>query len=302
MNDSTAGESAEVEETEVTEEVQHEEATESAEVETESEDGEGEEEEGPGEWEFDFGGNALRVPKDKIPAELAEQVQTFGKGLWSDYTRKSQGIAEQAKSLQAREAAIQQMNSLQGEALNTYSTGLALRQEIEQLSQVNVNELWQSDPDRARQISDTINKKQAQFNDIVNRVSQYETQLNQTQAYETARRAEEGKRAIESRIKGFSKQAADVVEYVTKTYGIPKHEAETWPLNPAAAEMAYKAWQYDQLQAKTKKAASPKVEKVPVKPNKPFKSNSGAGRKDPDKMSVDEWVRWRRNQLEKKGG
>lgn len=307
MNESTVDETVEVEETENTEtaedtveqdQVTDEQADSDAGYDEGSEEGDDEGE--ADEYEFDFGGNALRVPKKGITPELAEEVQKFGKGLWSDYTRKSQHIAESAKSLQVREQNVQKLQQLQGDALDTYSRGLGLRQELDQLSKVDINSLWQSDPDQARKVSDAISQKTAEFNDVVSRVSQYEQAISHTQAAETARRAEEGKRFIEQRVKGFTKQAGEVIDYVTSNYGIPKSEAETWPLNPAAAEMAYKAMMYDKLQAKTKKKTSPRVEKVEVKPNKPFRSNSGKANKNPDKMSADEWLKWRNSQLAKK--
>lgn len=287
-------------ETEGTTEGDYAEADES-EVDGEEQD-ETEEDEEPEKYEFTFGNDSFQVSKTDIPRELAEQVQNFSKGVWSDYTRKSQTIAEAAKSLQAREQAVQQMTGLQGEALDTYSKGLSLRQEIEELSKIDVSSLWQTDPDQARRVSDAISAKREAFNETVNKVSQYENAIAHAQSQEVARRADEGKRIIEKRVKGFTEKAGKVIDYVVKEYGIPKSEAESWPLNPPAAEMAYKAMLYDQLKTKTNKKASPKVERLDVKPTKSFKSKSGTAKKDPDKMSVKEWTAWRQAQIRKKSG
>lgn len=305
MSDETTVAESEVEETIEPSNEQDTEDNETADSASEDDAGDDETEEdgeADDEYEFDFGGNPFRVSKKGITPELAEKVQGFVKGVWSNYTTRSEGVANATRELQAREQTVQKMTQLQGEALDAYSRGLALRQEIEQLSRANDPALWQTDPDRARMISDQISAKTSQFNSMVALVSRAEQAMDQTQAVETARRSEEGKRFIETRVKGFSGKVGEVIDYVNSAYGIPKHEAETWPMNPAAAEMAYKAMMWDKLQKETKKKTSPKVEKVEVKPNRPFKSKSGGANKDPDKMSPDEWLRWRNNQLAKKGG
>lgn len=280
------------------------EVEEGAETEAEGQDGEGDEDgeqqETAEEIEFDFGGNKLKVPKGSIPEEVAEQLDKFTKGTWSDYTRKSQEIAETKKSLEARAGAVEKLVNLNGEALQTYSRGLQLRGELEQLQSIDLNALWQSDPDRARRVSDTLAQKQAEFQSIVSKVAQTEQQLTQTQQAEMARLADEGKQYMERRIKGWSEKVPDVIDYVVKNYGMTKEEAETWPLNPKTAEMAWKAMQFDRMQAQAKPKPAPKA--APAAPVKPMKAKGAAtAQKDPDKMSVEEWVKWRESQVRKRG-
>lgn len=286
-----ADDSAETQETEVNEELE-------SEV-TEGQDGDGEEGEAE-EIEFDFGGNKLRVPKNQLPEELAGKVQEFAKNIWGDYTRKSQENAESKKSLEARERAIEKLTSLNGEALQTYSRGLAVREELAQLAQIDLNKLWQSNPDDARRVSDRISQKQAEFNSIVQQVNQKEQELSTAQQAETARRAEEGKQLVERRIKGFSEK--DLTEYAVKS-GIPQEDAGKWALNPVVTEAFWKAMLYDRMQANAKKPA-PKVQAEPVKPMK-AKGAATSGSldlvKDADKLSADEWARRRNEQVRKRG-
>lgn len=232
----------------------------------------GEEQEIVEEVEFDFGGNKLKVPKGAIPEEIAAELDKFTKGTWSDYTKRSQAIAERAKSIEAREAAAEKIVSLNGEALQTYSRGLQIRQELEQLSQIDMNVLWQSNPDQARHVSDLRAQKQAEFNSIVQKVSHHETELTKAQQAELARRSEEGRQVAERMIKGFNEKAPEVMDYVVKEYGLSPEEAATWPLNPKTAVMAYKAMQYDRMQAKAgKPQKAPQAQPVP-----PMKA-TGAG-------------------------
>jgi len=252
---------AEIEDTE--ESVQEDES----EAETDEDE---EQEEVVEEYEFNFGGSKLAVPKNASVEEVAESLQTYANSIEAAHTKRSQAVAETSKSLEAREAAIQKLEGLSGDALEAYSKGVAIRQELSELGSVNLTELWQVDPDRARRVSDTISQKQAEFNSVVNLVSQKEQELSKARSEEMNRRLSEGKQQVVKQVKDFEAKVPEVVEYVTKTYGIPKEEAEQWPINPSGAIMAYKAMLYDNMQSKLKKTAKSKP--VPVNPSKPIKA------------------------------
>jgi len=266
-----------------------EDASEAPAEETEGAEEEGEEEP-PEMVEFNFGGDKLEVEKGSLTPEVAERLQKFSDGIWKDYTTKSQTNAETAKQLEAREAAISNMANLNGEALQTYSQGLHVRQEIEQLSQVDMTALWQSDPDQARQLSDQLASKQAEFNAIVAKVGQYENNLQEAQQSEIARRAEEGKAILDRRIKGFSaEKAPDVVRYAVEQ-GMTQEDANQWALNPRVTEMAYKAMMFDRMQAKAK---TPNPKPKLVAPVKPMKAVGGGNQTNtPDKMSDDQFAKY----------
>lgn len=296
MEDSTAAESGvepeivdapaadEAEEIE-TPETDGEEAPEGENADEEGDDKEDEAE----EIEFDFGGNKFKVKKGDIPENLAGELDKFAKGIWSDYTRKSQDAAERTKSIEARERAVEKLSSLNGDALQAFSRGLRVREEIEELSKIDLQSLWQSDPDLARRVSDEMSRKKSEFSTIVNQVQKAESELTVAQQQEVARRMDEGKQIIERRIKGFSQRVPEVIDYVTKTYGMTKEEAETWPLNPNTAEMAYKAMMYDRMQASSK--AKPAHKAAPAQPTTPVKGKGGTASKDPAAMSVSELAR-----------
>jgi hypothetical protein len=268
-------------------------------------DEETEDEEPAAPIEVDFGGNKVTFDNTEITPEAAEKVQEFAKNIWADYTRKSQDVAEKTKSIEAREGAVDKMLSLNNETLDMYSRGLHLRSEIEQLSQIDLNAMWQSDPDRARRVSDTISQKQAEFQQTVNQVSQKEAQLSQAQQAEMARRKQEGEAAIERQVKGFkTEKLPAVIDYAVKTLGMdPKAAESDWALNPAMTVAVHKAMLYDQMQATAKSSAKPKpAQAQPLKAPKP----KGQTRqkldlvKDADKMSADEWTRRRNAELAKK--
>jgi len=255
-----------------------------AEADPETDEAEGDEEAEETEVElieFNFGGNKLEVPKGALPEELEAKVQEFANNTWSDYTKGKQAIADEAKTIAADREAVAKLTTLNGEALQTYSHGLTLRQEIEQLSRVDLNAEWQSNPDRARQISDTLATKQAEFQHIIGLVGQQETALDAAQQEDTVRRAEEGKQMLDRRIKGFSTEIApQVVKYVVETFGMAQEQADQWAGNPTMTQMAYESMMYRRMQAAPKKA---KVTPAQAKPLKPMKaSGNGTGPKKAD--------------------
>lgn len=245
--------------------------------------------------EFDFGGNKLEIPKGSVPTELSEKIDKFSKDLWSDYTRKSQQNAEITKSLQTRAQALETLQGLNNEALDAFTQGKSIKAELEQLDAINMQALWQSDPDRARQLTDLKAQKSAQLQDIIVKVDRYEAQLAQARQQETARLADEGRQILERKFKGFSTEIAPkLVDYVVKNYGMPKEQAEQWAINPTMTEMALKAMKFDEMQRSTTKTKSTAPKAAPVKAA--AKGGKGTVVRDPAKMNMEQYAAWRKQQ------
>jgi len=276
-----------------------------------SEEGEKDaEEQGPELLQFEFGGNKMTVEKDQIPQELAEKVQSFGKDIWSDYTKKSSAIADQRKSLETAQAAVDKISTLQGEELDKYTEGIGIRlqgervqAELAEYAKVDFNALYDENPDTWRKHTDAradlrakLQTLSGEYDTVTRETAQKNQDFQKAQADETARRSKEGEVQIEKQIKGFTAKADKVVDYVVKTYGTPKAVAETWRLNPAAAVMAYKAMMLDEMQANLKKKPAPRQ----VVPVKPMKGKGGTATKDLAKVQdPEEYRRLRIKELRK---
>ena len=296
-----AEETEEVEETPDLETQETDESEDIQEDETEEEGEEDEEQEVEEEYEFNFGGNKLAIAKNAPVEEVAENLQAYANSIEAAHTKRSQAIAETNKSLEAREAAIQKLEGLHGEMLDKYSQGLAVKRELEQLSAVNVNEMWQTDPDRARQVSDTISQKQAQLNQIIGEVDAADRQLGTARQEEILRRVEHGKAEIEKYIPNFEASHVQAVkDYVIKNHNVAKEDADQWALNPSGAIMAYKAMKFDEMQTKVKKTVK-KVKPVSGKPMKPIKAKGKTQAKSLSEITdpVEYEKRWRQIQSRK---
>jgi hypothetical protein len=270
----------------------------------ETEEGEGEEAE-PEEIELDYGGNKVKFPANATAKEIADSVREFAESLNKGAQEKYRTQADAMKALEAEKTAVQKIRSLEGEALQTYSRGETVKQELAQLRQIDINALWQSNPDQARRVSDAISAKQAEFNTIVQRVSQLEGQANHAERELIARRTNEGEAAIEKAIPGFKeKHLPELKDYALKA-GIPQGELSNWALNPVFTQAMWKAMQFDKAQANAAKAV--KTKPAPAQPIKAETKSTTARPaldlvKDADKMSVEEWARRRNAQIAKANG
>lgn len=249
---------------------------------------------------FDFGGNKKEWKKGTLIDDVAPELDAFTKGLWGDYTKKSQSIAEERKALEAEKAVVQRMQGLNDELLTDFATGKALKAELAELEGIDLNALWQINPDQARQVSDAINFKRTQFQKTVQDLSAKEHALKETQAHamaETrARQIEQGRQYIAKSIPSFDEKA--IIDYAVKN-GVSEADAKDWPLNPYATIVTHKAMLYDRMQEQAKKAQASKAPQVAA-PVKPMTSKPSSGSKDPNKMSMAEYAEWRQRQMAKK--
>lgn len=240
--------------------------------------------------EINIGGEKLRTPKGAIPEEILAKVSGFAKNLEGGFTKKFQEVAESRKEIEARETAVSKLLMMNDDLLTDFSRGKHLKEEIQRLSTIDKQALWQSNPDQARQLSDVIAQKEAELHGIINQVTQKETQLNQTQQQEMQRRMEVGREIVEREIKDFSAKEPEIIDYVVKNYGMSQEEAKTWPLNPNTAKMAYKAMMFDRMQASAKPKPAPKP--AQAKPFTPVMGKGGASVKDASSMSTGEMAKY----------
>lgn len=253
------------------------------------------------EHEFTFGNEKLSVPKSAIPDEVAEKLNSFSKGVWSDYTKKSQAIAEQTKSLEAQAEAVQTLGNLNGEAMSVYSKVIALESELAEYQnpQIDWDSMYRDDPDAYRLHSDKRARLEGDLNRTRGQLNQHVQSLNQAKGSERERFMAEGRKAIEQRIKGFGAKEQEVKDYLINEAGVPADKVEDWPLNPVGMEMAYKAMLYDSMQKKMKSSGKALPKKASTVPASKIKGGKPAA-KNPAKMSMNEYAKYA-DSMEKAG-
>ena len=229
-------------------------------------DGEEGAEDPDAEVEYDLGGGQkVKFKANATAKEVAETAQRAFKEVEANWTRKNQEIAETRKSVEAQERAVEKLATVNGEVLNIYSRGQGVKAELEQLQRIDLNQLWQSNPDQARQVSDRLAAKQAEFQTIVSTLNAKESEAAQETQVEMTRRAGEGRSMLQRQIKDFDKELPDIIEYAVNSLGIPKDAAEKdYALNPAMTLAVRKAMLFDRMQAANKKPTPKPVQAAPV--------------------------------------
>ena len=278
------------------------------EVKAEDDEGDDSEEGDPDdeEYQFDFGGNKFNSLKKGMPKELAEEVQRYGNGLQTSYTKKFTALSEASKIMESRDTAHQKLSTMNNQTLNEYAKGLSLKTEIAELEKIDIDPYLRSEDSRdhleAQRIQNAIQQKTRQFETHLSNVTQLGHQATEVERQENVRRYTEGVQQMDGKIADFSKKHAnDVVAYAVSK-GVPEVHAKTWPMNPFAAETTYKAMLWDRAQAKGKKGIQKTTNKItPVIPvGVKKKGKSGGARKDPGKMSSDEYTTWYKNKYGKR--
>lgn len=266
------------------------EAPESDETETEGEQ--------PEEYiEVERNGKKYSVPKS-LEGEFLMQ---------SDYTRKTQSVAEERKAVEAeREAAKAEREAVAAErtlnqsVLRLMAQGEHLAATYQQLEQVNLFELNQQDPVKAQEV--LIQKQQ-----IANALQQVHGQLNlqkqqqsESEQRNNAQLAEKAAKVLASEIKGWQPNNeidAAITAYAVDS-GLPAKDISNAVLRmPKLGVILDKARQFDALMKKQAAAtAKPKPESQ-EKPVTRITASQGTATKDPSKMSYHEFVKYRKSQI-----
>ena len=244
------------------------------------------------EIELSFGAKTFKVAKGAIPDDVRAELEDFTKNVQGDYTRKTQEVAEQRKEAETKRELFEKLSTLKGEALSAFTAGQRVASEIAQLEQIDLNAVWQSDPDQARRIGDALSMKRSEFQRHVNAVSAHETTMAAEEQRAIATLEEAGRADMRRSVKGFDENAErEMIDYAVKN-GISEQDAKRWPLNPKTAAMAWKAMQFDKLQAQTKAATAAKPPSAPAAPVKAVAGKATASPRSPDQMTDDEYYRW----------
>ena len=274
-------ENIEVEETQAVEE-----ASDDAEQTVASEEEAGEPDEGSQFVSVEYDGQEYEVPPQLKDALLRQ----------SDYTQKTQSLAEQRKSVEAQAAALQQQAELQQQTIEDVAAVKAIDQQIEQYNALNWDELYQQDVGQASALDRQKRELESQRQNTINRLNENQAKALANQRAEHARIVEEGQKVLSKEIDNWTPELAQTIAAYGISQGL-KEQAVASITDPVHVKLIDKARRYDELVAK-QKAAMPKAE--PPKSAVKVKGKRASATKDPDKMSIEEWTKMRNKQVEKR--
>ena len=302
IQDTPVQQDIEEEPQEVEEEVVDEATEEPTDVEEEVEDSEDEELETEDEVEDEDSDEEqpaqsvkLKVNGEEIEKPLDEVVALAQQGL--DYTKKTQEVAEQRKSVEALQEQLkmqeqqfteqQQLNSL---LIEDVAKITALDQQLNQYADVDWQKLTDSDFVEAQKQYMAYNQLQQERNNLVSQFEAKRQEAVTKHQSALAERIKKGKEVLAKEIPNWSPETTQSVISTGKEYGFTDDEMNAI-VDPRHVKVLYDAMQWRKLQSKKpvvkKKVASAKPV---VKP----------GTKDP-KTSANSTAKKMREQLRKSG-
>ena len=239
----------------------------------------------PDEEEVEYEGE-----KYKVPAKLKDALLRQ-----SDYTRKTQEVAEIRRQAEAEKQQIAQEREFIQHNLKDVATVTALDQQIAQYQSVNWDQLTESDPVQAMKLERQLRNLQTQREQAAAAVTQRQAHFVQVQQQEAARQLQEGQRVLQREIPGWNESLArELVDYGLKRGYAP--EVLQNIRNPQFVIDLHNSYQFTKLREKA--TQKPKI--VQEKPVTRIQATKATATKDPDSMSAEEWAKWRNAQIRKK--
>lgn len=227
----------------------------------------------------DLDGHKMELPKG-TPKVLVDTVQKMAADLKADHTRKTQGIAEHAKAVAAKE----QLLTVGFEKAVAFKNA---QDRVQQFGQIDWQALADSDPAQATRLMAQYQLAQQTLGAAQNGLQQVlaltrQNSHAQAEGAEQARQAAlaEGFAALPKLIPGFNAQTAKKIAENTKTYGFTDDDL-AGITDPRLVQALHDAQQWRSLQAK-KPSAMQKVADAPklMKSSAPQKQSPNAAALD----------------------
>lgn len=247
--------------------------------------------------ELDIDGDPIRVPKtlaEKLKARMMMQA---------DYTQKTQALAEQRKALEVERQATQWEAETKQQLFQEEAQLLTVRQRLEQFQGVNWAALAQQD----MQQHAVMQAEYTQLKDFHDRLSGHvegrRSELNSKVEHERAISLERAVQHLNSPkpdIGWDGKFDADKRANLTKfgmELGFTNEELSntSHPLMIQTLNLARIGYETLRKQNATLKQAAPQAKPVPTVAT----GKTRTGPSNPDKLSTEEWLKWRESSLAK---
>ncbi|KRB87679.1 MULTISPECIES: hypothetical protein [unclassified Sphingomonas] len=225
--------------------------------------------------------------KYKVPKVLKDAVMRN-----SDYTVKTQLLAEQRRALEAQQQAVQQAQQLSAAEIRAFAKLDNLSTQLAEFNGVDWSALDHSEPQvqHAKGVRDELLREQATLNA---QITEHMT-LKQSRAQQEAAKAREAEEARAAKeIKDWSPERRQTLEQFAVSQGIPAEFASQ--AGAAEFKILDKAHRWDQF-VERNRAAAKAAANSSAKPANEVGAGAGSGTSDPSAMSMDEYRAWRAKQ------
>lgn len=202
--------------------------------------------------------------KGKIPAKLKAEIDKA-----SDYTRKTQEVAEQRRMLEAEARLYQESKAFEQSASQELEQLRAIETQLEQFRKVDLSQYDSETLSRMSLTAANLREERARLQESLQQ-KQGQFQTKQVEVWdEMATRAREVMRksipewdSVAPKLAEYALNEGHSFEVVTGYDRTTRQRVGPGIVDPTVAKTLYKAWKWDQLQT-TKKSATDKASKAP---------------------------------------
>lgn len=245
----------------------------------------------PDEIEDELDGIKVKGKKDLVEKLKAERL------MHADYTRKTQEVAEIRRAAEAERTQYAQANAEQVRAMATL---VSMDQQLQQMQQIDFQALNQQDPVKAQELFFQMQQLKDNRQQFAGQLQQMEQQRTFEAQRLVAKQIEEGDAVLKRDIPGWGPEVGrKVFDFATKELGADPGALSNLT-DPVLAKALYYAMVGKQALAKQKEGARSTLD--PIKPVSKVSGNNAGASKDMNRLSVDEWMRARNDQLRKSKG
>lgn len=245
----------------------------------------------PDEIEDELDGIKVKGKKDLVEKLKAERL------MHADYTRKTQEAAEIRRAAEAERTQYAQANAEQVRAMATL---VSMDQQLQQMQQIDFQALNQQDPVKAQELFFQMQQLKDNRQQFAGQLQQMEQQRTFEAQRLVAKQIEEGDAVLKRDIPGWGPEVGrKVFDFATKELGANPGALSNLT-DPVLAKALYYAMVGKQALAKQKEGARSTPD--PIKPVSKVSGNNAGASKDMNRLSVDEWMRARNDQLRKSKG
>jgi hypothetical protein len=219
--------------------------------------------------------------KYALPPELKDAILRQ-----ADYTRKTQELAQTRQ--QAEQTFAQQQARIEAERANIQAVArlTALDERLQQYAGVDWDSLSQSNGELAQREFMKYQQLKDSRQQFVAQIQQHEGQRAMQEQQETAKQLQEANEALSREIKGWSPDYAQSLREVAKSLGAKEEQ-----LNGIREPWIVKALHAQKVLAEMTKKAGAAAPAVAAKPVRTISGGNAKATVDPDKMSIEDWMR-----------
>lgn len=226
--------------------------------------------------ETEYNGKTYTVPVELKDALLRQD----------DYTRKTQGVAEQRREVEAMQQQLQQQAEMQQMNLQGYAQLTTIDQQLQEYSQVDWERFKNDDPIKANQAYMQFMELRDARDQTAKQLSQIEQQSVQQRQQQLKAMMDQGQQILSREIKDWSPEVAKTIAKTgVDEYGFSNEEISS-VLDPRMVKVLYDAHQYRKMVAGATQKPKPSI--------KPTKKVAGRDKVKvkPEELPMEEYAEW----------